>query len=75
MRLAGDMGMALQARGGVYLGGGIAPALAEKLKSPRYRAIFEEKGRISEVMKHIPLFIITDPFPAFKGCAAALNAK
>ncbi len=74
-RLAGDAAMALQARGGVYLAGGIAPALAEKMKAPKYRAVFEEKGRLSEVMKHIPLYIITDPFPAFKGCAAALNAK
>lgn len=74
-RLAGDAAMALQARGGVYLAGGIAPSLAEKLKAPKYRAVFEEKGRLSELMKHIPLYIITDPFPAFKGCAAALNAK
>jgi glucokinase len=72
-RLAGDAAMALQARGGVYLAGGIAPSLVEKLKAPKYRAVFEEKGRLSEVMKHIPLYVIMDPFPAFKGCAAALN--
>ena len=75
VRLAGDMAMALQARGGVYLAGGIAPSLVEKLKAPQYRAVFEEKGRLSEHMKTIPLYVITDPFPAFKGCAAALNAK
>jgi len=75
MRLAGDMAMALQARGGVYLAGGIAPSLVEMLQAPKYRAVFEEKGRLSEVMKHIPLYVITDPFPALKGCAAALNAK
>lgn len=73
VRLAGDMGMALQARGGVYLAGGIVPSLVELLKAPKYRATFEEKGRLSEVMKQIPLYVITDPFPAFKGCAAALN--
>ncbi len=73
-RLAGDAAMALQARGGVYLAGGIVPSLATRLQEPKYRAVFEEKGRLSEVMKHIPLYIITDPFPAFKGCAAALNA-
>lgn len=74
MRLAGDMAMALQARGGVYLGGGIAPSIVEKLKAPKYRAVFEDKGRIAEVVKPIPVFVITDPFPAFKGCAAAINA-
>ncbi len=73
VRLAGDAAMALQARGGVYLAGGIAPSLAEKLKAPKYRAIFEDKGRIADVMKPIPLYVIMDRFPAFKGCAAALN--
>lgn len=73
-RLAGDAAMALQARGGVYLAGGIAPSIAELLKKPKYRAVFEDKGRIADVMKPIPWFVITDPFPAFKGCAAALNA-
>ncbi len=75
VRLAGDMAMALQARGGVYLAGGIAPSLVEKLTAPQYRQVFEEKGRLSDHMKTIPLYVITDPFPAFKGCAAALNAK
>jgi glucokinase len=73
-RLAGDAAMALQARGGVYLAGGIAPSIVERLKHPKYRAVFEEKGRLAEVMKHIPWFVIIDPFPAFKGCAAAINA-
>ncbi len=74
VRLAGDAAMSLQARGGVYLAGGIAPSIAEKLKAPKYRAIFEDKGRISDVMKPIPLYVITDKFPALKGCAAALTA-
>jgi glucokinase len=72
MRLAGDAAMGLQARGGIYLAGGIVPSLVEKLKHPKYRAVFEDKGRISDVMKPIPVYVITDRFPAFKGCAAAL---
>jgi glucokinase len=75
MRLAGDAAMGLQARGGVYLAGGIAPSLAEKLQAPKYRAVFEDKGRIANVMKPIPVYIIIDKFPAFKGCAAALNSE
>jgi glucokinase len=72
VRLAGDAAMSLQARGGVYLAGGIAPSLVEKLKASKFRAIFEDKGRIANIMKPIPLYVITDKFPAFKGCAAAL---
>jgi glucokinase len=74
-RLAGDAAMALQARGGVYLAGGIAPSIVSRLQEPKYRAVFEEKGRIAHVMKPIPWFVIMDKFPAFKGCAAALNAE
>jgi glucokinase len=74
VRLAGDAAMSLQARGGVYLAGGIAPSLVEKLKAPKFRSVFENKGRIADVMKPIPLYVITDKFPAFKGCAASLPA-
>lgn len=73
-RLAGDAAMALQARGGVYLAGGIAPSIATQLQKPKYRTVFETKGRIADVMKPIPLYVITDKFPAFKGCAAALGS-
>jgi glucokinase len=73
-RLSGDAAMGLQARGGVYLAGGIAPAIADKLKAPKYRAVFEDKGRIAEVLQPIPWYVITDRFPAFKGCAAAIAA-
>ncbi len=71
-RVAGDAAMTMQAKGGVYLAGGIAPSIVEKLKSGPFRSIFEEKGRLAFVMKPIPVYVIVDRFPAFKGCAAAI---
>jgi glucokinase len=71
-RVAGDAAMTMQARGGVYLAGGIAPSIVEKLKSGPFRSIFEEKGRLAFVMRPIPVYVIVDKFPAFKGCAAAI---
>ncbi len=71
-RLAGDAAMALQARGGVYLAGGIAPSIVEKLKGGSFRSIFEDKGKLADVMHPIPVYVIVDRFPAFKGCAASL---
>ncbi len=73
-RIASDAAMILQARGGVYLAGGIAPALVDQLKGGKFRSVFENKGKMSHVMMPIPIYIITDKFPAFKGCAAALPA-
>ena len=71
-RIAGDAAMTMQARGGVYLAGGIAPAIVEKLKTGPFRAIFEDKGKLAHVMKPIPVYVIVDRFPALKGCAAAI---
>ena len=71
-RIAGDAAMTMQARGGVYLAGGIAPSIVEKLKSGPFRTIFQEKGRLAHVMRPIPVYVIVDRFPAFKGCAAAI---
>lgn len=71
-RIAGDAAMTMQAKGGVYLAGGIAPSIVEKLKSGPFRSIFEEKGRLAHVMRPIPVYVIVDRFPAFKGCAAAI---
>ena len=71
-RIAGDAAMTMQARGGVYLAGGIAPSIVEKLKSGSFRHVFQEKGRLAGVMRPIPVYVIIDRFPAFKGCAAAI---
>jgi glucokinase len=71
-RIAGDAAMTMQALGGVYLAGGIAPSIVEKLKSGSFRTIFQEKGRLAHVMRPIPVYVIIDRFPAFKGCAAAI---
>ena len=71
-RVAGDAVMAMQAKGGLYLAGGIAPALIDRLKGGAFRAIFEDKGKIAYVMKPIPVYVIVDKFPALKGCAAAI---
>jgi glucokinase len=71
-RIAGDAAMTMQARGGVYLAGGIAPSIVEKLKTGSFRTIFQEKGRLAQVMRPIPVYVIVDRFPAFKGCAAAI---
>ena len=71
-RIAGDAAMAMQARGGVYLAGGIAPSIVDVLKTGTFRTVFQEKGRLAHVMRPIPVYVIVEKFPAFKGCAAAI---
>jgi glucokinase len=74
-RVCGDAVMVLQARGGLYLAGGIAPSIIGKLKEGPFRPIFEAKGKLAYMMKPIPVFVIVDRFPAFKGCAASLLSR
>ncbi len=71
-RVAGDMAMALQARGGVYLAGDIAASIIPKLQSRPFRTIFEEKGQLAHIMRAIPVYVIVGRFPALKGCAVAI---
>jgi glucokinase len=69
---AGDLALALGARGGVYLGGGIAPAIGDLLVKSRFRARFEAKGRLSPYLQAIPSWIIIHPRAALIAAARLL---
>ncbi|MDP2213992.1 glucokinase [Phenylobacterium sp.] len=71
--VAGDLALTYGARGGVYVGGGIAPRMVERLMSGGFRDRFEAKGRLSPYVRDIPTFLITHPFPALVGCARELS--
>ena len=72
---AGNLALSLGARGGVYIGGGIAPRLLERLQRPSFREAFERKGRFATYLSHIPVWVITaQESPALRGAALALQA-
>ncbi len=74
-RFAGDMALAFGARGGMYLGGGIAPRLLDQLNSGTFRRCFEDKGRFVNYVGIIPTKVIVHPYAALQGSAeAALRA-
>lgn len=70
---AGDIALAFGARGGVYLGGGIAPRILDRLTQGDFRARFEAKGRFSAYLAAIPTQVIVHPFAALIGAAEALQ--
>jgi glucokinase len=72
-RFAGDAALLLGARGGVYLGGGIAPKLAAKLSSGPFRRAFEDKGRMAAYLAPIPVYVIRADFATLTGAAASLR--
>ena len=72
-RFAGDAALLLGARGGVYLGGGIAPKLVTKLASGPFRQAFEDKGRMAALLAPIPVYVILAEFATLTGAASALR--
>ena len=72
-RFAGDAALLLGARGGVYLGGGIAPKIVGKLSAGAFREAFEDKGRLGAYLEPIPVYVITAEFATLKGAAASLR--
>jgi glucokinase len=76
--VAGNVALLFLATGGVYLGGGIAPKVLERLKDPAlFRAAFVDKGRLTPVMEQMPVRVILDDRVAMRGAAqvAAQNAS
>ncbi|MEX2200748.1 MAG: glucokinase, partial [Dongiaceae bacterium] len=72
---AGDLALILGARGGVYIGGGIAPAIADALALGPLRARFEAKGRFANYLSAVPTAIVMRPHPGLIGAASYLAAQ
>ena len=66
---AGNLALKVLATGGVYIGGGIAPKIIEKFKQPAFMDAFCAKGRMSSLMKSIPIKVIDNDRTALLGAA------
>ncbi len=66
---AGNLALKIIATGGVYLGGGIAPKILNKLGSAAFREAFIGKGRMRPVLEQIPVRVILNDKAALRGAA------
>lgn len=66
---AGNLALKFLARGGVYVGGGIAPHLLDKLKEGEFMKGFLDKGRFRSLLETIPVRIILNDQTALLGAA------
>ncbi len=66
---AGNLALKFMATGGVYLGGGIAPRIIQKLQGPGFMEAFTAKGRMRQVLEGIPVRVITNPDTPLLGAA------
>lgn len=71
--VAGDLALSFGARGGVFISGGIAPRMAERLVAGPFRERFEAKGRLRPYLEQIPTSLVLHPYPAIIGAARELE--
>jgi glucokinase len=72
---AGNMALKLLSVGGVYVGGGIAPRILEKLKDGTFMKAFTDKGRLSQLLINMPVRVILESRAALAGAAAYAEAR
>ena len=72
---AGNLALKVLATGGVYVGGGIAPNILDHLKDGTFMAAFTDKGRLSPLLRKMPVQVILNEKTALLGAAryAALH--
>jgi len=66
---AGNLALTMLTTGGVYLGGGIPPKISQKLVDGTFMKAYLNKGRLSNFVKSIPLYVIRDDHAALLGSA------
>jgi glucokinase len=72
---AGDLGLRVLARGGVYLAGGIAAKNVDWFTDGRFLRSFTNKGRFSELTSRFPVRLITNPSVGLLGAAQMAAAS
>ncbi|MBN1637175.1 MAG: glucokinase [Deltaproteobacteria bacterium] len=67
---AGNLALKVMATGGVYLAGGIPPRILPALKKSGLMETFQGKGRMSDVIQNMPMYVIMNPKAALFGAAS-----
>lgn len=66
---AGNLALRAKAVRGLYVGGGIAPKILEKLKDGTFMRAFIDKGRYTDFMAAIPVRVVLNVQAALRGAA------
>lgn len=66
---AGNLALKFLTLGGLYIGGGIAPRLWDKIKDSSFLSSFSAKGRFKPLLESMPISIILNDSAALLGAA------
>lgn len=72
---AANLALKVLSVGGLYVGGGIAPRILDKLKDGTFMRAFTDKGRLSQLLVNMPVRIILESRAALMGAAAYAEAR
>jgi glucokinase len=72
---AGNLALKTLSVGGMYVGGGIAPKLLKKMQDGTFMKAFTDKGRLSDLLVHMPVRLILESRAALIGAAAYAEAR
>ncbi|MGB9713174.1 MAG: glucokinase [Dissulfurimicrobium hydrothermale] len=70
---AGNLALKCLASGGVYITGGIAPAILPFLIRSDFRKTFETKGRLTWLLQKIPVFVVMEQKLGLIGAQRAIR--
>jgi glucokinase len=70
----GNVALLFQPTGGLYVAGGIALHLQERMQSPRFIAAATDKGRMRGVVERTPIYLVTQNRLGLQGAIAAAFA-
>ena len=66
---AGNLALKALATGGVYVGGGIAPKILDRLMDGTFMTAFTDKGRLSPLVSDMTVRVVLNPQTALRGAA------
>jgi glucokinase len=66
---AGNVALKFLSTAGVYIAGGIAPKILPKMQQATFMDSFTDKGRLSNVLKNMPVYVVLNDTIALYGAA------
>lgn len=64
----GNMALRFLAEGGVYIAGGIAPAILPAIRKPNFLEAVRDKGRFRNFLEGVPVYVIVNDGIQMQGC-------
>ena len=71
--VVGNLALSTLPKQGIYIMGGLSPRLVDFIKKGTFMKVFLDKGRMSELIRSIPVFVVMDTNIGLKG--ATIYAK